>query len=183
MERRIAAELRATGGKSPRLAGYAAVFGTLSEDLGGFREKIAPGAFSRSLRSNTGDQLALVHHRPELILGRRSAGTLHLAEDQHGLSFTIEMPPTQAARDLLVSVERRDVAGASFGFSVPQGGDKWDVVGGQAIRTLVDVDLFEITITGTPAYPDTEVALRAFKARHLDNADRLRALHRWLSTC
>lgn len=159
-ERRPAIELRARGGSTPRLEGYAAVFDSPSEDLGGFVEFVRPGAFKRSLGDNRADPMALVHHLPHLVLGRRSAGTLRLAEDTRGLHFEVDMPDTGTARDLLVSVERGDVRGASFAFSIAPQGDRWQVQGDQVTRDLLDVDLHEITITPTPAYPDTEVARR-----------------------
>lgn len=163
-ERRAALELRtdrgSTGGS--RLVGYASVFDTLSQDLGGFREIVRPGAFKRSLESNRSDPLALVHHLPHLVLGRRSAGTLRLSEDSKGLAFDIELPNTQVARDLAVSVERGDIRGASFAFSVPKGGDKWTFGNGAVpIRELIDVDLHEITITARPAYDATVAQARA----------------------
>lgn len=168
-ERRPALELRARGGSTPRLSGYAAVFDTPSEDLGGFTEYVKPGAFTRSLSSNKADPMALVHHLPHLVLGRRSAGTLRLAEDTRGLHFEVDLPDTATARDLLVSVERGDIRGASFAFTVAPDGDRWQLQGDQVTRDLTDVDLHEITITATPAYPDTEVARRALaslKAPH-----------------
>ena len=160
-ERRPALELRATGGKSPRLEGYAAVFDSPSEDLGGFVEYVRAGAFRRTLQSNRIDPLALVHHMPHLVLGRRSAGTLALSEDTRGLHFRVDLPDTTTARDIAVSVERGDIRGASFAFTVAEGGDRWTVADDAVTRDLLDVDLHEITITATPAYADTEVARRA----------------------
>lgn len=160
-ERRPALELRTLGGKTPRLAGYAAVFDSPSEDLGGFVEYVRPGAFRRTLQSNKADPLALVHHMPHLVLGRRSSGTLRLSEDSRGLHFEIDLPDTTTARDIAVSVERGDIRGASFAFSVAKDGDRWNMQGEHVTRDLLDVDLHEITITPTPAYPDTEVARRA----------------------
>lgn len=160
-ERRPALELRATGGNSPRLEGYAAVFDSASEDLGGFVEYVRAGAFRRTLQSNTADPLALVHHMPHLVLGRRSAGTLQLAEDSRGLHFRVDLPDTTTARDIAVSVERGDIRGASFAFTVADNGDRWTVEADKVTRDLLDVDLHEITITATPAYADTEVARRA----------------------
>lgn len=161
MERRAGIELRSAGDKKPRLIGYAAKFEARSQDLGGFTEIIRAGAFRRTLQSNAIDPLALVHHRPELVLGRRSAGTLRLNEDDTGLAFEIDLPDTQTGRDLLVSVERGDVRGASFAFNVRKGGEKWEHRDGQMTRELLDVDLHEITITSNPAYIDTTVARRA----------------------
>jgi HK97 family phage prohead protease len=181
MERRTAIDLRAVGDKkSPRLAGYAAVFNSPSQDLGGFTEIVKPGAFTRTLASGA-DPLALVQHMPQLVLGRRSAGTLRLQEDARGLAFEIDMPPTQAAADLLVSVQRGDVRGASFAFSTPAGGDKWDVAGdGKVMRSLLAVDLVDVTITSQPAYADTSVALRSLQL--FTRPLRLRAVRRFLES-
>ena len=178
-ERRPALELRALGGKSPRLAGYAAVFDSPSEDLGGFVEYVRAGAFKRSLQSNSADPLALVHHMPHMVLGRRSAGTLRLSEDSRGLQFEIDLPDTTTARDLAVSVERGDVRGASFAFTVAAQGDRWQLQGDQVTRDLLDVDLHEITITPTPAYPDTTVAQRALATLR---APRLRVARLFMET-
>lgn len=183
MERRAAIELRAAGdGKSPRLAGYAAVFDSPSADLGGFVEIIRPGAFTRSLAGSDRDPLALVQHMPHLVLGRRSAGTLRLAEDQRGLAFEIDPPDTQAARDLMVSVQRGDIRGASFAFTVPPGGDSWEARGDTVVRTLRDVDLLEVTVTANPAYSDTTVALRALAGIARAWPHRLGAVRRFLET-
>jgi HK97 family phage prohead protease len=181
IERRAAIELRAAGGKTPRLIGYAAVFDSPSQDLGGFTEIVKPGAFTRTLKSGP-DPLALVQHMPQLVLGRRSAGTLRLSQDTRGLEFEIDVPDTTTARDLLVSVERGDVRGASFAFSTPKGGDAWNVRGENVIRELRDVDLHEITITANPAYLDTSVARRALTGIAGHHPDRLGAVRRFLET-
>lgn len=181
VERRAAIEFRAGGdAKSPRLVGYAAVYNSPSQDLGGFIEIVKPGAFTRTLKSAR-DPLALVQHMPQLVLGRRSAGTLRLSEDSKGLAFEIDVPDTTAARDLLVSVERGDVRGASFAFSTPQGGDRWEARGDKAIRELLDVDLHEVTVTAQPAYLDTSVARRSFELKFAPTPC-LRALRRFLET-
>lgn len=184
IERRAAIELRAAGdSKSPRLTGYAAVFDSPSQDLGGFTEIVKHGAFTRSLGSLPhSDPLALVAHLPHLVLGRRSADTLRLAEDQRGLHFDIDVPDTAAARDLMVSIKRGDIRGASFAFSVPKGGDSWNVHGTNVVRELRDVDLHEITITASPAYLDTSVAMRAFEHRFIPY-QRLRMAKLWLESC
>ena len=181
IERRTSLELRAGGdAKSPRLVGYAAVFDSPSQDLGGFTEIVRPGAFKRSLAGAL-DPLALVQHMPQLVLGRRSAGTLRLSEDAKGLAFEVDMPDTVAARDLLVSVERGDVKGCSFAFATPAGGDRWEMRGDKVVRELLDVDLHEITVTAQPAYLDTTVAKRSFELKFAA-PPRLRALRRYLET-
>jgi len=94
----VAQELRATGSdKQPRIEGYAATFSGIA-DLGGFKEKIAPGAFTRTLAD--GDEVVfLVDHNPSAILGRLSAGTLRLQQDSKGLRFEVDLPPTTVAAD------------------------------------------------------------------------------------
>ena len=90
------------------------------------------------------------------------------------------MPDTATARDLLVSVERGDIRGASFAFSIAPQGDRWQVQGDQVTRDLLDVDLHEITITATPAYPDTEVARRTLAS--LKAPRRVALARRYLDT-
>ena len=110
--------------------------------------------------------VALHHHKAELILGRTSAGTLQLKQDQRGLAFEVELPDTNAGNDVLVGVERGDLRGASFAFKVPQGGDRWTRQNGKRVRELLNVNLHDISITAMPAYPDTEVARRALMSQN-----------------
>lgn len=161
IEVRSAVELRASG--SGKLSGYAAVFDSPSQDLGGFTESVRPGAFSRSLGSPAGI-LALYDHDSRSILGRVGAGTLRLAEDARGLHFEIDLPETSIGNDLAVLVNRGDVSGASFAFTTPKGGDNWSQRNGKPHRELLDVDLREITVTANPAYTDTSVARRSLPA-------------------
>lgn len=162
-ERRInvcSMEIRAADGQPTRLVGYAAVFGELSENLGGFREKIAPGAFAKSLG---GDVRALFNHDPNLILGRTKAKTLALHEDQRGLMVEITPPDTQAARDVIESIRRGDVDQMSFGFRTKK--DDWEETDkGEIVRTLIEVDIFDVSPVTFPAYPTTEIAVRSLDA-------------------
>lgn len=156
IERRFGGELREAA--NGQLAGYAAVFNSLSQDLGGFVEVVRPGAFARTLQK--ADHVrALYDHQGGHVLGRVGAGTLKLAEDDRGLRFEVQLPPTTVARDLAVLVERGDVAGASFAFRAQK--ERWSTHEGLPLRELLDVDLEEVTITARPAYPDTSVALRS----------------------
>ena len=178
MERRACIELRASGGR--KIAGYAAVFNSLSADLGGFVERVLPGAFARSLAAGA-DVVGLHHHKPELILGRTSAKTLRLVEDQRGLNFEIDLPDTQAGNDVLVGVQRGDLKGASFAFKVPTGGARWLQEGDQQVRELTEVQLLDVSITSTPAYPDTEVARRSMPVM-VNDAWQLTLARRFLET-
>lgn len=162
MERRVVEvgqlEVRAAkDAESPgTIVGYAAVFNMLSVVLWGFREKIAPGAFGASLAD---DVRALWNHDTNHVLGRTTAGTLRLAEDAHGLK--VEIDPPSSAAGWVESIRRGDVSQMSFGFRVLE--DTWDEdEEGQEIRTLIKVKLYEVSPVAFPAYPDTEVGVRAF---------------------
>lgn len=147
-----------------RLVGYAAMFDTLSQDLGGFREQIRQGAFARSLEGSP-DVRALWNHNTQYVLGRTSAGTMSLREDEKGLRVEIEPPDSSWARDLMTSVERGDVSQMSFGFRVRAGGQEFDENDeGEILRTLTDVELMEVSPVTFPAYPDTSIAARSLEA-------------------
>lgn len=147
------------GGKPAQLRGYAIRFNSLSKDLGGFQERIAPAAFDESLTSG-GDVRALVDHDHTKLLGRTSAGTLKVGKDDRGIWFNVDLPDTQYARDVQALVERGDIRGMSFGFTVPVGGDAFTRENGTAIRTVNKASLKEVTVTSIPAYPDSSVHVR-----------------------
>lgn len=140
------------------LSGYAAVFNKFSEDLGGFREKIDPGAFRSALKSS--DTRALFNHNPNFVLGRSKSGTLDLKEDKTGLFFEVPLPDTSFARDLKESCERGDIDQCSFGFTIET--EEWtEKKDGSMERTIVKVrDLLDVSIVTYPAYPDTSAAIR-----------------------
>lgn len=178
MERRALRELRmldAAPGSPGRLAGYAAVFGRMSLDLGGFREQLAPGTFARSLAGGA-DVRALVEHDPARILGRSVAGTLRLSEDAHGLSVEIDLPDTAVGRDVSESVRRGDLDAMSFGFRTVR--DEWAADEAGPIRTVIEADVFDVSVVAYPAYPQTEVALRSLArwSTAIDLATRRRML-------
>ena len=143
----------------PKFEGYAAVFNKWSEDLGGFREKIKAGAFRKALKNS--DVRALFNHDRNYVLGRSTAGTLKLKEDNKGLFINNNPPETQWAKDLMVSVNRGDITQMSFGFTVSE--DEWkEDKEGRVTRTIHGVDrLYDVSIVTEPAYPDTTVALRS----------------------
>jgi HK97 family phage prohead protease len=154
-------EKRTAGETLPKITGYAAVFDSLSEDLGGFREKIAPGAFKKAIKRS--DARALVNHDSNLLLGRQSSGTLRLKEDSTGLHMEIDPPDTSYARDLITLIERGDIREQSFGFTVKT--ETWeDIDKREPIRTLVEIDrLYDVSPVAYPAYPETSVALRSLE--------------------
>jgi len=134
------------------LTGYAARFNQPSEDMG-FVERIAPGAFKLSLSSRNDIKL-LWNHSSSDVLGSTRAGTLRLMEDEYGLRVEAVLPDTQAGRDAKVLIQRGDVTGFSFGFTVPANGDSWNADGTE--RTLKSVRLLEVSAgVAFPAYPST----------------------------
>jgi uncharacterized protein len=155
---------------SRKIVGYAAVFNSLSEDLGGFREKIAPGAFKRSLE-NGADVRALLNHDSNYVLGRNKSGTLFLSEDERGLKIEITPPDTQWARDLMVSMERGDIDQMSFGFYTIS--DDWETKDGENIRTLKEVELFDVSVVTYPAYTATSANVRSAEEVYRDFAKSL----------
>lgn len=166
--RRAYGLLRVADGAGRQIRGMAIVFNQLSEDLGFFREKIASEAVDRTLREGL-DVRALVDHDPSKILGRTKAGTLRLDKTSQGLQVTIDPPDTTVARDLLESIARGDVTGMSFGFRTLE--DAWDEKTNPPTRTVVDMEMFDVSVVSFPAYPQTEVALRSltdFKSRAID---------------
>jgi uncharacterized protein len=167
-QRSFTTQLRAdaaSGDRGPRIGGYAAAFNSMSHNLGGFREIIAPGAFTRSLKRGD-DVRCLQNHNASLLLGRTKSGTLQLREDQHGLYFTCDLPNTNAARDLHALVQRGDVDECSFGFTCDdedfsEGTDP-DTRQRIQIRTLRSVTLLDVSAVTYPAYPEgTSVSTRS----------------------
>lgn len=158
-----APEARAAGVAGDKLAGHAIVYNRDSHDLGGFVEIVAPGALTRSLDAAAAGELnihGLWSHDSSQPLGSTRGGKLKLASDADGLAFeldTARFTPAQldAARDGDLQM--------SFGFRVVK--DSWvRREDGVAERTLIDVDLFEVSPVISPAYPDTTAALRSLEA-------------------
>ena len=160
-ERRAVAaalELRAAAkdGEGRTASGYAAMFGVKTTIGRWFSEEIRAGAFAKSLKEN--DVVALHSHDLGRVVGRTGAKTLTLREDAKGLRFENELPDTSDGNDLAVSIGRGDIPGMSFGFITRKA--EWDESVEPPHRTIIEADLYEITYTAMPAYPDTEVAMR-----------------------
>jgi len=142
------------------VVGHAAVFDQLSEDLGGFKERIHKNAFDDVLDN---DVRAFFNHDPNHLLARVSSGTLKLSIDEKGLKYEFSVPDTSSGRDLLVSMERGDISQSSFAFTIQD--DSWDKENGRDIRTINKVKrLYDVSPVSIPAYPganDLAVAQRS----------------------
>jgi uncharacterized protein len=158
-----ATEIRVVTGAdgSKVLTGYAVRFNSPSVDLGGWTEICSPGMFSRTLKQSP-DVLMLRDHLSSQLLGRTTAGTLTLNQDDKGLAFSVTLPNTAIADDTVENIRLGNLDACSFGFNVPEGGDKWTSTSdGAVVRTLLDVNLAEVSITSFAAYPETSVSLRS----------------------
>jgi HK97 family phage prohead protease len=161
LERRfITQEFRVSGdGEEPKIGGYAAVFNSASEDLG-WTEMIDPNAFD-SVMSKSPDCRCLFNHDPNLILGRTTANTLTLSVDARGLAYTCIPPDTSLARDLMVSMRRRDITGSSFGFIAKR--DDWRVnPDGSVTRTILEFEeLLDVSPVTYPAFTAASSGVRS----------------------
>lgn len=149
-------ELRAAeSGDGMTFSGFAAKYDVPSLPLP-FTERIAPGAFTRSLKSRN-DVRMYVNHDESMVLASRRAGTLRLQDRAEGLYVEADLPPTTYGNDLSIMIKRGDVRTMSFGFSTVK--DTWNDTGSE--RTLNEVRLHEVSVvTGTAAYPQTTAAVR-----------------------
>lgn len=181
IERRVmvtgAVELRAAQaeGAIGTLVGYAAVYDSISENLGGFREIIRKGAFNAAIAEGD-DVMARSEHASSMLLGRRSSGTLRLSLDEKGLRYEVDVPDTQAGRDTLTLVKRGDVSKSSFAFMLRGKSDeaqRWSQQeDGTALRELLNLRLIDVApIFSEPAYQATQVSARVLEeARALTTA-------------
>jgi len=149
-------------GDSPVISGYSAVFNSFSEPIMGiFREQIIPGAFADCLKSC--DVRCLFNHDSNYPLGRMSAGTLSLEEDETGLNMRNTPPDTQAGRDVITSINRRDITGQSFSFNVASKGDKWEETPSGIQRSITKFsDIYDVGPVTFPSYSATSAGMRDF---------------------
>lgn len=141
------------------LTGYAVIWDSDTTIGEYFVERITKGAFSKALR---GDVLALVNHDWGRVIGRTTSGTLRLAEDDRGLKVEVDVPNTTDGNDVWELIERKDIDGMSFGFRATK--QEWDDTGELPKRTVIEAELYEVTATPIPAYPDTSIGKRDLEA-------------------
>lgn len=155
-------EVRA-GAEGQRIGGYGAVFGKLSRNLGGFVERVDPGAFNQSRSMGWPNVVCRYNHDPNMVLGTTGGGTLALRTDSVGLDYEV-LPPTSRS-DVVELVQRRDIQFSSFAFRVPDGGDEWRTTDqNYPMRVLHEVQLVDVAPVLDPAYPDATAGLRSLAA-------------------
>ena len=164
---------KAENGRSENytLRGHAAVFNSLSQDLGGFRETIEPGAFRNALRG-TPDVRLLFNHDSNRVLARTTAQvdgkpSLELREDKSGLHVWAVIQPRSWVNDLALEMRGGLIDQMSFAFSLRDNGDEWlSNEDGSVTRTILPdgIDsLYDVSVVTFPAYPDSEVGIRELR--------------------
>jgi HK97 family phage prohead protease len=144
--------------------GYAIVFNTLSRNLGGFYERIEPGATDGVIEAS--DIMALLNHdnsRGILARSRFGVGSLTLSADEKGLKYSFSAPKTALGDECLEMLRRGDITQSSFAFTVAE--DSWaKQEDGTYIRTIKKFDrLYDVSPVYEPAYFGTDVKCRSFE--------------------
>lgn len=144
-------------GESKRIGGYAAVFDSMSRNLGGFKEIVARSAFNQSRSRGWPDVMARFNHDSNMLLGTSGAGTLQLRIDETGLAYEVQPPDGMSL--VREWVQRGDVRKSSFAFRTVS--DEWGATdGGYPVRTLAEVQLVDVAPVVDPAYEATSAGLR-----------------------
>ncbi len=158
--RAVKAEIRTPGGddESKKVAGLGIVVDQWTEIFPGFKERVNKGAVKR------GDIVkSYFNHDPDRVLSTTGSNPpLQLKETKDGLEYESPIPPTSYGKDLEVNLERGNVKGSSFTFSVPRGGDKmWEDDEGVLHREIKELTLYEVGPVTDPAYIQTTAAVRS----------------------
>lgn len=155
-------EIRESENGTKTITGYAVKWEMKSQTLGywyRFKEQFKKGAFIETLTQE--DQRALWSHDTSQVLGRTKNGTLRLFEDDIGLRFELDLPPTTLGNDVYQTIKRGDVDGVSFGFKMVK--EEWDESDpDNIVRSVTKAKLLEISPVAFPAYPDSTVSAREY---------------------
>jgi len=150
-------------------------YNSRSEEMWGFVEVIAPGAFKRTLNNGT-DVFAFWSHDDSKILGSRKASTLTFSDEADGLHFSVELRDTAVAEDYFQTVARGDCNGVSFAFFAEL--EEWDSRAEPMVRTLKEVRLLEVSPgVAFPAYPGAQ-SDAARRSLYDEGATEFRSLHK-----
>ena len=133
--------------------------GSLSTNLGGFREVYERGCFAQGLDN---DPRALFNHDEACVLGRKSAGTARFWEDAAGVHVEADAPETQWADDLIVSMRRGDITNSSAAFWILQ--QRWESRNGERVRVVEKAMLRDASVLAFAAYETTRATVAAASA-------------------
>lgn len=165
-------EVRSTEGGEVHVGGYAAVFGDESE-IGpvpgwGWRETVVSGAFTDAL--TRGDDVSFLINHSGLPLARTSSGTLILSQDSRGLKVDTVLDGSDPdVQRIVPKMQRGDLSKMSFAFRSEK--EEWDETGDAPLRSIMSVQLFDVSIVTDPAYEGTEIGLRSKEAALGGGAD------------
>lgn len=167
--------------------GYAAVFGVRSVNLvpwSSYREIyeiMEPGSITEELVKRS-DVVFTAFHDDSFILGRSTngKGTLTLIVDKKGLLCRCELAKTSRADEILTSIKRGDITGMSFAFTADEDDSENGVSYEREAEKSKDgkevwirhvkkcTGLYDVTVAGHPAYPQTNIGQREVEQREMD---------------
>lgn len=157
-------EPSADGKKALILSGRPVVYDTptLISDMGGsYIEIVESGALDGA---DLRDVRLLVGHDASKIPLARTPKTMSLKLDDSGLTFEATLPDTEAGREAYKAVERGDLRGMSYAFTIPEGGDSYDPeTNTRTIKRIAKV--YECSLTAFPAYESTYVSAESRDSR------------------
>lgn len=143
-----------------RVSGYAAVFDRPAEIGSSFQERIARGAFARAIGRD--DVVFVINHGGE-PLARTRAGNLTLTEDDHGLKVDAVLDPADPdVTRLVAKLRAKNLDKMSFAFRAVR--QEWDDTVTPPLRTIQEVELFDVSVVNSPAYDGTDIGLRGLDA-------------------
>jgi len=171
----VPVEVRAGREGKRTIGGFAAVFNRVSDNLGGFVERVAPTAFNKSRGDGWPGVMARYNHDDNMLLGTSDSGTLRLLVDDTGLVYEVDLPSSRS--DVHELVERGDVRKSSFAFRRDNVEDDWGVTEqGYPLRTLISAPLVDVAPVNLPAYRDSTAGLRSLAEHFEADFEEVRAM-------
>lgn len=152
----------ADGSEQSFVEGVGIVYNQTTELYQGVYEKILPGTFTASLSDNHTVKSFINHNPTEILSTTKSDPALQIIDNSEGLQFKSPIPPTSYGNDLIVNLERGNIKGASFSFTINEGGEIYETLpDGSLLRTITSAEIYEVGPVTNPAYEQTEVGLRS----------------------
>lgn len=150
-------EVRSEGEDEKKAAGIGIIYDEWQEIWPGCMERISKGAVKKGAEVKS-----FFNHEPSQVLSTTSSNPpLKLKNTDKGLEYVSPIPPTSYGKDLEINLERGNVKGSSFAFSVPKDGVKAWEEKGIYYRDITKLNLFEIGPVTDPAYISTSANLRS----------------------